>query len=108
MMKVATVSGLLRAHRETHRVFEPSPCFYAVRNTFSVNDLAAGDRFAADCSAEYDAIARAVPWTAVHDRLPYHHDPTLHAPSTLLPHQEGTVTDRPCQHVRVVSRGCHG
>jgi len=26
MMTAAVVSGLLRAYRETHRVFEPSPC----------------------------------------------------------------------------------
>jgi len=30
MMTAAIVSGLLRAYRETHRVFEPSPCYYAL------------------------------------------------------------------------------
>ena len=44
-----------------------------------------------------------VPWTAVHDRLPYHHDLTRQAYSTLLPHQVGTVADRRCHNVRVVS-----
>ena len=44
--------------------------------------------------AEYDAIMRAVPWEAVHDRLLYHYDPSRHAPSMLLPHQVGTVADR--------------
>jgi len=44
-----------------------------------------------------------VPWTAVHDRLPYHHDLTRQASSTLLPHQVGTVADRRCHNVRVVS-----
>jgi len=44
-----------------------------------------------------------VPWTAVHDRLLYHHDPTRQAPSTLLTHLVGTVADRRCHYVRVVS-----
>ena len=52
--------------------------------------------------AEYDAIARAVPWAAVHLRLPYHHDPTRQAPSTLLPHKVGTVADRRRHCVRIV------
>jgi len=43
-----------------------------------------------------------VPRAAVHDRLPYHHDPTRQAPSTLLPHQAGTVADRRRNHVRIV------
>jgi len=43
-----------------------------------------------------------VPWAAVHDRLPYHHDPTRQAPSTLLPHKVGTVADRRRQNVRIV------
>jgi len=93
---------LLRAYRETHRVFEPSPCYYALTEKSSVDDLASGDRSAADALAEYDAIARAVPWAAVHERLPYHHDPTRQAPSTLLPHQVGTVADRRRHNVRVV------
>ena len=42
-------------------------------------------------------------WTAVNARLPYHHNPTRQAPSTLLPHQVGTVADRQCHYVRVVS-----
>jgi len=46
---------------------------------------------------------RAVPWKGVHDQLPYHHDPTRQAPSTLLTHQEGTVADRRYHYVRVVS-----
>jgi len=33
-MTVAIVSGLLRAYRETHRVFEPSPCYYALTEKF--------------------------------------------------------------------------
>jgi len=101
MMTAAIVSGLLRAYRETHRVFEPSPCYYALTRKFSVDDLASGDRSAADAFAEYDAIARAVPWVAVHQRLPYNHDPTRQAPSTLLPHQEGTVADRRRHYVRI-------
>jgi len=28
VQQAAIVSGLLRAYRETHRVFEPSPCNY--------------------------------------------------------------------------------
>jgi len=93
MMTAPIVSGLLRAYRQTHRVFEPSPCCYALTEKFSVDDLASGDRSAADALAECDAIARAVHWEAVHERLPYHHDPTRQAPSTLLPHQVGTVSD---------------
>ena len=61
MMTAAIVSGLLRAYRETHRVFEPSPCYYALTEKFSVDDLASGELFAADALSEYDAIARAVP-----------------------------------------------
>jgi len=102
MMTAAIVSELLRAYRETHRVFEPSPCYYALTETFSVDDLTSGDRSAADALAEYDAIARAVPWAAVHERLPYHNDPTSQAPSTLLPHQVGTVADRRRHNVRIV------
>jgi len=86
MMTAASVSGLLHAYSETHLVFEPSPCYYALTEKFSVDDLASRDRPAADALAEYDAIARAVPWAAVHERLPYHHGPTRQAPSTLLPH----------------------
>jgi len=102
MMTAAIVSGLLRTYRERHRVFEPSPCYYALTEAFSVDDLASGDRSAADALAEYDAIARAVPWAAVHERLPYHHDPTRQAPSTLLPHQVGTVADRRRHYVCIV------
>ena len=64
--------------------------------------LAAGDCCAADPLAEYDAIERAVPWAAVHERLPYHHDRTRQAPSTLLPHQVGTVADRRRHNVLMV------
>jgi len=102
MMTAAIVSGLLRAYRETHRVLEPSPCYYALTGAFSVDDLASGDRSAADALAEYDAIARAVPWAAVHERQSYHHDPTRQAPSALLPHQVGTVADRRRHFVRIV------
>jgi len=103
MLTAAIVSGLLRAYRETHRVFEPSPCYYDLTRKFKVDDLAPGDRGAADALEEYDAIVRAVPWAAVHDLLPYHHDTTRQAPSTLLPHQVGTVADGRCHYVRVVS-----
>jgi len=102
MITAAIVSGLLHAYRETHRVFEPSPCYYALTEAFSFDDLASGDRSAADALAEYDAIARVVPWAAVHERLPYHRDPTRQAPSTLLPHQVGTVADRWRHYVRIV------
>jgi len=102
MMTAAIVSGLLLAYRETHCVFEPSPCYYALTEKFSVDDLASGDRSAADALAEYDGTARAVPLAAVHERLPYHHDPTRQAPSTLLPHQVGTVADRRCHYVRIL------
>jgi len=102
MMTAAIVSGLLRANRETHRVFEPSPCYYVLTETFSVDDLALGDRFAADALAEYDVIARAMPWAAARDRLPYHHDPTRQAPSTLMPHLVGTVADRRRHDVRIM------
>ena len=44
-----------------------------------------------------------MPWTAVHDRRPYHHYPTRLAPSTLLPHELGTDADRRCHNVGVVS-----
>jgi len=102
MMTAAIVSGLLRAYRETHRAFEPSPCYYALTEKFSVDDLSSGDCSAADALAEFDAFARAVPWAAVHERLPYHHDPTSQAPSTLLPHQVGTIADRRRHNVRIV------
>jgi len=101
-MTAAIVSGLLRAYRETHRVLEPSPCYYTLTEEFSVDDLASRDRSAANALAVYDAIARAVPWAAVHERLPYHHDPIRQAHSTLLPHQVGTVADRRRHYVRVV------
>jgi len=103
MLTAAIVSGLLRAYRETHRVFEPSPCYYDLTRKFKVDNLAPGDRAVADALEEYDAIVRAVPWAAVHDLLPYHHDTTRQAPSTLLPHQVGTVPDGGCHNVRIVS-----
>ena len=103
MMTAAIVSGLLRANRETHRVFEPSPCYNAFTEKFSVGVLAPGDGSVVEALAENDAIMRAVPWEAVHDRLPYHHDPSQHAPSTLLSHQLGTVAGRRIHNVRVVS-----
>jgi len=102
MLTASIVSGLRRAYRETHCVFEPSPCYYALTEKFSVGDLAPGDSSVADALVEYDAIMRAVPWEAFHDRLPYHQEPSRHAPSTLLPHQAGTVADRRCHYVRVV------
>jgi len=102
VMSAAIVSGLLRAYRGTHRIFEPSPCYFSLTKAFSVDDLASGDWSAADALAEYDAIARAVPWAAVHERLPYHHDPTRQSPSTLLPHQVGTVADRRRHYVRIM------
>ena len=102
MMTAAIVSGLLRAYRETHRVFETSQCYYALTEKCSVDDLASGDRSAVDSRAEHDAIARAVPWTVVHNRVPYHHDPTRQSPSTLLPRQVGTVADRRRHYVRIV------
>ena len=43
-----------------------------------------------------------MPWAAVHDRLPYHHNRTRQAPRTLLPHQGGDVADRWCHYVRIV------
>jgi len=52
--------------------------------------------------AEYEAIARVVPWAAVHERQPYQHDPTRQAPSTLLPHQVGTVAVCRRPYVRIV------
>jgi len=70
---------------------------------FSVDDLAPGDRAVSDAFKEYNAIARAVPWAAVFDRLSHYRDPTRQAPSTLLRHQVGTEADRRCQYVRVVS-----
>jgi len=94
MMTAAIASGLLRAYRETQRVFEPSTCYYALTEAFSADDLASGDCSAAEARAEYDAIAREVPWAAIHERLPYHHDPTRQAPSALLPQQVGTIADR--------------
>jgi len=48
MLTAAIVSGLLRAYRETHRVFEPSPCYDDLTRKFKVDDLAPGDRGAAD------------------------------------------------------------
>jgi len=102
MMTTAIVSGFIRVYRETHRVFEPSPCYYTLTEKFSVDDLASGDRAAADAFVEYDAIARAVPWAAVHDLLPYNHDLTRQAPSSSLPHQMGTVADRRSHYVRIV------
>jgi len=77
-------------------------CYYALTERFSVDDLASGDRSAADAMAEYAAIARAVSWAAVHERLPYHQDPARQAPGTLLPHQVGTVAARRRHYVRVV------
>jgi len=61
ILTAAIVSGLLRAYRETHRVFEPSPCYYDLTMKFKVDDLAPGDRGAAEALEEYDAIVRAVP-----------------------------------------------
>jgi len=52
MMTAAIVSGLLHAYRETHRVFEPSPCYYALTENVSIDDLASGDRSGADALAE--------------------------------------------------------
>ena len=46
------VSGLLRAYRETHRVFEPPPCYYDLTRKFKVDDLAPGDSCAADALEE--------------------------------------------------------
>jgi len=103
MLTAAIVSGLLRAYRETHRVFEPSPCYYDLTHKFKVDDLAPGDRFAADSLEEYDAFVRAGPWAAVHDLLLYEHDSTCQAPSTLLPYQVGTVAVGRCHNVRVRS-----
>ena len=103
MLTAAIVSGLLRAYRETHRVFEPSPCCYDLTRKFKVDDLAPGDSGAADVLEEYDAIVRAVPWAAVHDLLPYHHVTTREAPSFLLPHQVGTVADGRRNYDRVVN-----
>jgi len=104
ILTAAIVSGLLRAYREKHRVFEPSPRYYSLTGKFLVGDLAPGDGAVADALAKYDFIVRAVPWAAVHDRLPYHNDPNRHARSTLLPYQVGTVADRRCHYVRVVNR----
>ena len=104
MMTAAIMLGLLRAYRGTHRLFEPSPCNYFLTEKFSFGDLARGDGAVADALAKYDFIVRAVPWAAVHDRLPYHNDPNRHARSTLLPYQVGTVADRRCHYVRVVNR----
>jgi len=103
MLTAAIVSGLLRSYRETHRVFEPSPCYYDLTRKFKVDDPAPVDRAAADALEEYNAIVRKVPSAAVHDLLPYHHDTTRQAPSTLLPHQVGTEADGRCLYVRVVS-----
>jgi len=52
IMTAAIVSGLIRAYRETHSVFEPSPCYYALPEKFSVDDLASGDRSSADALVE--------------------------------------------------------
>ena len=80
-----------------------SPCYYALTRKFKVDDLAPGDSGAAEALEEYDAIVRAVPWAAVHDLLPYRNDTTRQAPSTLLPHQVGTVADGWRNYVRVVN-----
>ena len=85
MMKASTVSGLLRAYREMHRVFKPSPGNYAVTEQFSVGDLAPGDSSVAEALEEYVAFMRAAPWEAVYDRLPNHHDPSRYAPSIAAP-----------------------
>jgi len=103
MLTAAIMSGLLRAYRETHRVSEPSPCYIDLLRKFKVDDLAPGDSGAAEALEEYDAIVKAVPWAAVYDLLPYHHDTTGQAPSTLLPHQKGTVAVGRRHYVRVVS-----
>jgi len=103
MLTAAIMSGCLRAYRETHRVIKPSPCDYDLTRKFKVDDLVPSDRGAADALEEYDAIVRAVPWAVVHDLLPYHHDTTRQAPSTLLPHQVGTVADGRRHYVRVVN-----
>jgi len=97
------VSGLLRAYRGTVRVFEAAPCHYCLTDQFPVDTLAAGDLAAADTLEQNDAIAWAVPWVSVHDRLLYHHDATCLARRTRLPHQVGTVADRRCHHIRFVS-----
>jgi len=48
-------------------------------------------------------MARAVPWSAIQDRLRYHQYPIRQTPSTVLPYQVGTAADRRCHYVRVVS-----
>jgi len=101
-MTAAIASVLLRAYRETQRVFAPSPCYYALTEAWSVDDLASGDCAAAEALAQYDAFARAVPWATVHERLPCYHDRTRQAPSSLLPHQVGTVADRQRHYALIV------
>ena len=94
MMTAAIMLGLLRAYRGTHRLFEPSPCNYFLTEKFSFGDLARGDGAVADALAKSDVVVRPVPWAAVHNRLPFHHDLSRLAPSTMLPHPVGTVADR--------------
>jgi len=103
MLTAAIVLGLLRAYRETHSVFEPSPCNYDLTRKFKADDLAPGDHGAADALDEYDAIVRAVPWAAVLDLLLFHQDTTRQARSNLLPHKVCTVADGRRHTVRVVS-----
>ena len=52
MMTLAIVSGSFRAYRETLRAYEPSLCYFALKKKLSVDDLASGDRSAADALAE--------------------------------------------------------
>jgi len=94
MMTAAIMLGLLRAYRGTHRLFEPSPCNYFLTEKFSFGDLARGDGAVADALAKSDVVVRPVPWAAVHNRLPFHHDLSRLSPSTMLPHPVGTVADR--------------
>jgi len=103
MLTAAFVLGLLPAHRETHRVFELSPCYYDLTKNVSVNDFAPSDSVAAGTLAEDDAIESGAPWAALHDRLPFHNDPNRKASSTLLPHEVGVVAHRRCHYVRVMS-----
>ena len=103
MATAAIMSRLLRAYRETKRVYERSSvCNNAQTERYSVNALAPGDRSAADTLTEYDTIARAVPWAPSRDLLPCHHNPTRRALSTLLPLQVGTFADSRCHPVRVM------
>jgi len=84
-------------------VYKTPPCYHAFSKAFTVADLTVGDHLAADAFVEYDSILRKVRWAAVNDRLPYNSDPTRNAPCTVLPHQVGTVADRRCHNVRVMS-----